>query len=197
MNSKTKKYIAKEIIYLFSIIFLLFLIWGGIKINNTYLENKINHYTKSISILKIQIDSAKTKPWNYKYEYLLNGKKYTPEELTKYAKMSKMSLDNYIKDAGIDIVLISKVYDEYGIPIKFTPPKDGKIVSENDKMNRLQILYKKVNINNEKLINYRKDYLNESKIIFNSFIILFGLLYPIRLIFYALKWSIKTIKHND
>lgn len=57
MIIKTKKTIAKEIIYFFSAISLLLIVWAGIQVRNSFLKNKINDLSKNISVLKIQIDS--------------------------------------------------------------------------------------------------------------------------------------------
>lgn len=58
MNTKTKKTIAKEIIYFFSAITLLLVFWVGIEIRNFYLRNKIKNFSNEISDLKVQIDSV-------------------------------------------------------------------------------------------------------------------------------------------
>jgi hypothetical protein len=63
MNSKTKKTIAKEIIYFFSVISFLLLAWAGIELRNSFLRNKMDNFSNQISVLKIQIDSIeKTYP---------------------------------------------------------------------------------------------------------------------------------------
>ena len=63
MNNTTKKTIAKEIIYFFSIVALLLLVFIGIEIRNSFLNNKINNFSKEISIVEIKIDSIqKTNP---------------------------------------------------------------------------------------------------------------------------------------
>lgn len=57
MNTKTKKIIAKEIIYFFSIVSFLLLVWAGIEIRNSFLRNKMDNFSNEISDLNIQIDS--------------------------------------------------------------------------------------------------------------------------------------------
>lgn len=94
--------------------------------------------------------------------------------------------------------------DEYGIPIKFIPPSDGVIkknsknLSEEDlTSNKIQQLEKLKAISNQKLLEVKNKHLNENQIkdiLFYSFIIIFGLLYPLRLIFILLKWSFRTLK---
>lgn len=167
MNIKTKKTIAKEIIYFFITSALFFILWIGVIINNRIYESKIYRFKNES--LKFQTQIEKNNKLLYK----------KPIEL-----------------------------DEYGIPIKFIPPTDGVVLSENKKTtNNLteekliliknQKLTNLKTISNQNLLNVENKFLNENQInhiLFYSFIILFGLLYPIRLIFLILKWSIKTLK---
>jgi hypothetical protein len=166
MNIKTKKTIAKEIIYFFITSALFFILWIGVLINNRIYESKINRFKKETLDFQSQIQ---------KNNKLLNKK---PVE-----------------------------FDEYGIPIKFTRP-DGVVVSKNKQSNnnltekelllaKNQKLTKLKTISNQNLLKAKNSFLNENQInniLFYSFIILFGLLYPIRLIFLLLKWSINTLK---
>jgi hypothetical protein len=65
MNTTTKKKIAKEIIYFFSSVGILFLIWTSIQIKNTYTNNKIENYNSEISLVENKADSIK------RYIYLI------------------------------------------------------------------------------------------------------------------------------
>ncbi len=57
ISTKTKKIIAKEIIYLFSIIAFLLVIWIGMMLRSYYLIGKANAYEVQVRALQKQIDS--------------------------------------------------------------------------------------------------------------------------------------------
>lgn len=52
-----KKRIAKEIIYLFSSLILLALIWGGIEIRDSYIEKNLTELRERLDVLVFKIDS--------------------------------------------------------------------------------------------------------------------------------------------
>lgn len=233
MTSETKKSLAKEIIYFFSVITLLLLIWAGIEIRNKVYENKINSLKKEISEFQLQIKT-----------------------------FEKKLFEMVIK------------FDEYGIPVKFIPPLDGKVVSEkniehpNQLLNnvyltfinegykgsksdfislikenqealndayklsinlgfkkgvkefyssilrefkneqtittayqkKIETLNKSKNSANKNLSNYKQKHLSYREIKNNMlccFTILFGLLYPVRLVYKLLKWAFLTLKKKD
>ena len=73
-------------------------------------------------------------------------------------------------------------------------------VSISNDLKKLEILYKSEKTATKNLLKYKNNYLNVSEIKNNMlycFIILFGILYPVRLIYKLLKWSFLTIKKKD
>jgi hypothetical protein len=65
---------------------------------------------------------------------------------------------------------------------------------------KLEILKKSKNSYYQNLLNYKQKYLNSSEIknyIFYCSIISFGLLYPFRLLYKLLKWSILMIRNKN
>lgn len=181
MNSKTKKNVAKEVIYFFSIVLLTSFVWIGIKINNYYFENKIIKCNNSISIINKELN--RYSPKNSKY--ILNNKVYSEEDLSTYAKMSNMSLDNYIVEAGAKgPIILDNEYNQI---------KDAELTYNKNKVQKLKILYKNRKLNIKKIDNYNKYFLNENLVVFNSFLFLLILIYPLRFVYILLKWSFSTI----
>lgn len=78
----TKKRIAKEIIYFFSVIAFLLLVWSVIEIRNFYLKNKIDNFSQQILNLNIQIDSIEqTYPKKAKTFYeLIEKDSFKPDD---------------------------------------------------------------------------------------------------------------------
>lgn len=92
------------------------------------------------------------------------------------------------------------VVDEFGIPVKFKAPSDGKTLTDKEKLilinqdkfdlDKLKKEEKKMNQH----LYYSKNKLISKQIVIWCAYIFFGLLYPIRYVFKLLKWSFKTIK---
>jgi hypothetical protein len=205
MNNKIKKNIAKEIIYFFSIVTLLLLVLVGIEIKNSFLNNKINNFSKEISIVEIKIDSIqKTNPEKInkkskfdKYGILIKNVDYFNDldNTMRLKKTDREELDNILlemlKNNESDEnkrLLVNDFVEQYGIKKILKPNK----VIEKLKKNKTETFQKSKAIEN-KILN-----INEKKniIIFLSKL-LFGLFYPIRLIYKLLKWSFLTIQTKD
>lgn len=205
MNTKTKKTIAKEIIYFFSIVALLLLILIGIEIRNSFLNNKINNFSKAISIVEIKIDSIQKKnPENInkkpkfdEYGILIKNVDYFNDldNIMRLKKTDREELDNILllmqnnnESDENKRLLVNDFVQEYGIKKSIKPNK----VFEELKKNKTETIQKNKAIEN-KILNT-----NEKKNIIIYFsILLFGLFYPIRLIYKLLKWSFLTIQTKD
>lgn len=173
MSIDTKKIIAKEIIYLFSAIILVLIFWSIIEIRNTYTEKKIENISKQILILQFQINRNKQKK-----EFILSPdkEKLLLKNLTELAE--KNASDNDMRTYMIDF--------------------ENKFSSEKIKFNqKTKIIKNKKNDLIQKQNIFKKKYLNQNEkktnlLIFS--IVLFSLLYPIRIIIILLKWSFKILK---
>jgi hypothetical protein len=182
MNTITKKTIAKEIIYFFTVVALLLLVWAGIEIRNYFFRNKISNISNEISIMKTQIVSIENK---------------FPEFIWK--QPSELS----------DLVVVVKKLDLSGFDqVKVTQPDTiewGKEILASDfppidEFNKVKQLCKAKIVSYNKLTELENKllYSNETKVIIIwCSIIAFGLLYPIRFIFFLLCWAFKTIKQKD
>jgi hypothetical protein len=178
MNPKIKKNVAKEVIYFFSIVLLTSFVWIGIKINNYYFENKIIKCRNLISNLKKEINGYL--PKNSKY--ILINNIYSEEDFFTYAKTKKKSLN---LNAGDAILTLGN---------EFNHIKEVELTYNKNKIQKLKILYKNLKLNFKKIDNYNKCFLNENFVVFNSFLFLLILIYPLRFVFILLKWSFSTIK---
>lgn len=56
MNLRTKKVIAKEILYFFISVVIIIIFWSSIKVRNYYYQNKVNSSNTKISDLQSKID---------------------------------------------------------------------------------------------------------------------------------------------
>jgi len=176
MNITSKKIIAKEIIYFFSVIALLLFFWLIIEIRNFYSEEKIKTISYEISIIQLQIDKNQKKTNFYlkpeKMKILING---------------LIELD---KNGSSDDEMRAYVSD---FKSKFSEEKI-------ELLKKTKILEKKKNILSNKLYSSQKYFLSNEEKNRNLLIlsaILFSLLYPIRLVFKLIKWSLLTLKKKE
>lgn len=176
MNITSKKIIAKEIIYFFSVIALLLIFWLVIEIRNFYSEKKIKTISYEISNIQLQIDKNEKKTNFYlkpeKEKILING---------------LLELD---KNGSSDDEMRAYVSD---FKSKFSEEKIELI-------KKTKILEKKKNILSNDLYSSQKYFLNNEEKKHNLLIlsaILFSILYPIRLVFKLIKWSLLTLKKKE
>ena len=202
MNTITKKNIAKEIIYFFSIVALLLLVFVGIEIRNSFLNNKINNFSKAISVMEIKIDSIQKtnsekvnkKPKFDEYGILIKNADYYNilNDTMQLKKTDKEKLDNIIMEMQNNNesdenkkFVVNDFVKKYGIKKLL---KSNKVFEELKK-NKTET-NQKIKVIENKILN-----INETKnIIICLSLLSFGLLYPIRLIYKLLKWSFLTIQ---
>jgi len=173
MNIGTKKILAKEIIYFFSVITLIVIFWSIIEIRNSYTEKKIETISDKILTLQLQINRN-----DQKRDFLLepDKKKILFNGLTELHNngSSVEEMENYIAD----------------FESKFSIEKI-KLVKKT------QLIKNKKNILTTELTASKNNYLDQNEKKSNILIlslILFSILYPIRLIYKILKWSFLTIQ---
>lgn len=205
MNTETKKTIAKEIIYFFSVVAMLLIVFLGIEIRNSFLNNKKNNFYKEISVLKIKIDSIKKKlpkkvdkkPKFDEYGILIKNVDYfnISDNTIQLKKTDREKLDNIMlkmnnnneSDENKKIV-VNDFIQKYGTKKSL---KLNKAFEEFEKIKTETS--QKLQITENKIVN-----VNETKnIVFWCTLVLFVLLYPFRIIFNLLKWSFKIIKSKD
>lgn len=202
MNNTTKKTIAKEIIYFFSIVALLLLVFIGIEIRNSFLNNKINNFSKEISIVEIKIDSIQKtnpekvnkKPKFDEYGILIKNADYfnVLYNTIQLKKTDKEKLDNIMlemqnnneSDENKKFV-VNDFVKKYGIKKSLKPNK----VIEELKKNKTET-NQKIKVIENKILNT----IDTKNIIICLSLLLFSFLYPIRLIYKLLKWSFLTIQ---
>lgn len=169
MNLRTKKSIAKEVLYLFSGVILLLIFWLYLEIKNNYHNNKVVTYKEEINQLQSQIKKFESKP-------LLN-----PDKLKKLNENAKI-----MSESGSSKVDILAMKDDF---IK----KFGNqnTLSEQVKLKTNEVIINdKIKKANLKMLNGEEIYHNIKLLS----IVLFILLYPVRIIFISVKWAIKILK---
>ena len=169
MNLRTKKSIAKEVLYLFSGVILLLIFWLYLEIKNNYHNNKVVTYKEEINQLQSQIKKFESKP-------LLN-----PDKLKKLNENAKiMSESGSSKD---DILAMKDDFIK-----KFG---NQNTLSEQVKLKTNEVIINdKIKKANLKMLNGEEIYHNIKLLS----IVLFILLYPVRIIFISVKWAIKILK---
>ncbi|MFV8327621.1 hypothetical protein [Flavobacterium sp. ZS1P14] len=173
MKTISKKTIAKEIIYFFSLVVIVLIFWAIILIRNFYSGKNINTIANEISVIQLQIDKNK----NINDFFLEPDKKKI-----LFDGLSEMHNNGSSDDE------IHRYIDDF--ESLFSLEKINLI-------KKTKIFQKKKSILLDKLNYSKKYFLNENEkksniLIFSA--ILFGLLYPIRLIYRLLKWSFLTIQ---
>lgn len=183
MNLKTKKIIAKEIVYFFSVIAILLMTWMVLELRNSYLLNKIDNNSKEFlffvksDLKKILRDFVATSN---------SGKYGTETELL--SKFPELKIYNIQILRDFVATSNSGIYkSEKEVYSKFPEFFDEKSQIEYNYLNKELSFDKGKLLKNSKLKN------NFWIIV----LILFSLLYPIRLIYNLLKWSLLTIKSKD
>ena len=172
MNLRTKKSIAKEVLYFFAGVIILLIFWAFLEIQNNYFQNKIINYKKEITQLQSQIKKFETKT-------LLQ-----PDKLKKLNENAlKMSKAGYSEEDILtmkdDFLKLFGKKHTLKEQIKLDKLKNSEIT----KTNQLKKSYLKI---------LSKDDVSHNLKFFS--IILFVLLYPIRIIYILVKWAIKTLK---
>ncbi len=168
MDIKIKKSLAKEVIYLFSILSILILIWGTHEIYSFYIDKKINKINLDIDILESKSNILKT-------------------QLDSIQFVSPPP-----PPPGFQIL------DEYGIPVKKPWDKiierETREISNNLKSNGLLLDAKKAKLFSvEETILFK----HKNSILFWLFIISFSLLYPVRFIYKLVKWATTVLNEKE
>lgn len=202
MKTKIKKTIAKEIIYFFSIISLLLIVFIGIEIRNSFLNNEINNFSKAISTLNIKINSIQkrklekenTKPKFDEYGILFKNTDYfnVIDNTMQLKKADEEKLDNIMQEMQNNNesdenkkIVANDFLDKYGIK----KISNSYLIFEELKKNKKETI-EKIKIIENKVLN------TKDTIIYLLFL-LFGLLYPVRLIYKLLKWAFVIIQTKD
>lgn len=226
MNSANKKTLAKEILYFFSVITLLLLIWVGIEIRNKAYENKINILKKEISEFQFTTTLVNQRLAGMVIKEDEYGIIIRPSHEGNVNSDKSLFLDNvYIsfinegyKGSKSDFITLIKknqaaLNDAYKLSSNLGFKKGvnefhdsllSGFKEEQDSTtaytNKLKVLNKSIKIANKNLLDYETKFLGDSEIKMNMLyciIILFGFLYPFRLVYKSVKWAFLTLKKED
>ena len=169
MNLRTKKSIAKEVLYLFSGVILLLIFWLYLEIKNNYHNNKVVTYKEEINQLQSQIKKFESKP-------LLNPDKL--KKLNENAKIMSESGSSKVDILAMKDDFIKKFGNQNTLSEQVKLKTNEVIVNDKIKKANLKMLNREEIYHNIKLLS----------------IVLFILLYPVRIIFISVKWAIKILK---
>ncbi len=164
MNLRTKKTIAKEILYFFIGIIIILIFWAFIEVQNSYYKNEVISYNQEIvrlqTLRKPFLNADKLKKLNENAKKMFESGSSNEDILAMK--------DAFVKRFGI----------KYNLNEKLKLEKEEKVITNELNKTSLKIL---------------DGYKISDKVVILS-IIFFVLLYPIRFVFILVKWAIKTIK---
>ena len=196
-----KKIIAREFLYLLSTFLLLTLIFIGLKFYNIYQYRKIEEIINNISILKTQNLLFINKPIEIKKHDILqqyvataNNPKYNSDFSVINSKFPE--LKNYDKKV-LEQYVATANYPKYNsdwnlINAKF--PEFFVYQSDIDSLQYFKINLETLDGNVLKTKNNQLSSKDSENLILGIGLVLFTLVFCIRYLFYATRWSINTIK---
>ena len=172
MNLRTKKSIAKEILYFFAGVIILLIFWAFLEIQNNYFQNNIINYKKEITQLQSQIKKFETTTLLQPDKLKIFNKNALKMSEAGYSEEVILTMkDDFLKLFGRKCTLKEQ--------IKLDKLKNSEITKTNQlKKTSLKIL--------------SKDDISKEIKFFS--IALFVLLYPMRIVYILVKWAIKTLK---
>lgn len=211
---KTKKIIAREFLLLLSSLVLTAVFLLGLYIYNYQIERSINKYDKIIYFLQIEIDTLektysqkiKQQNWfscesNTYFDYGSASNYYSKiwsewESIHKYNNDSIEFLWNNLWD-----IELKNIFDEIGFESwkELRDFVDDNTLSESElqNMSRVIIAQSDIDLYKSAVMNQhaRKIDQNERSKLIKSFVItLLVMVFLLRYIVYAVKWSINTLK---
>ena len=183
MDIKTKKIIAREVLYLFYVNALLFILWGFLELRSFYFTNKIENKSAVSYTTKSELKQRLRKfvDVSNKGLYLTEG-----DLLDQFP-----DLNAYGVEVLRDFVATSNSENyktENELFLKF--PEFFDDVSKR----KHQKLQQEINDDRYKL-NSNSNFIEVYLPIFAF--VLYCLLYPIRLLFYLLKWSFRILREHN
>ena len=183
MDIKTKKIIAREVLYLFYVNALLFILWGFLELRSFYFTNKIENKSVVSYTTKSEL-----KPRLRNFVYVSNKGLYLTEDglLDKFPDLKAYGvqvLRDFVATSNSD-----NYKTENELFLKF--PEFYDDVSKR----KYQKSQQEINDDRCKL-NSNSNFIEVYLPIFAF--VLYCLLYPIRLLFYLLKWSFRILREHN
>jgi hypothetical protein len=183
LSLRQKKFIAKEVLILLSIILIVLLSWGFLEIRNNYYKAEFDKIQNVETITDIYDALSGIMPDNLEndiigytqYEFIENMKSVENQELL-YSKLKNGYYYNYSNGSQSE-------------PQEF----DFEIGTRGDFLVRIEYAIKSQKKYDEVTDNILTDHRIQLTIIYIS-IILLSLFYPLRILYSIIVWSIKTLK---
>ena len=169
MKEQNKRRLAKEILYCFFATLCTLLLWGFLETKNYFTNNNIRKLTTETSRLTFQIDSLDK-------VIVLDENRRTQVDSNIISLLDKGATEDDVR---------RYVYD-------FKKKFGNKEVFDKEeqlKSKRTLVLQNLVDTQNKLIHNNEK-----RNILIWALIILFGILYPLRIVYNVLMWSFRTLK---
>lgn len=181
-NKSTKKIIAFEILVLI-ITTILFL---TIYYSGEYYDNK--EYNK-IEVLKSEIDSLKDNPFRNRFNFLNDNNDFYMEPYTYDSYKKKVLNDTDTSFRSLIYRRMSYWDKKYENEVSFE-----EFIDRYKKFDSINLIDERIEILENRYNNYDNNKGEETSLLLNQIIIL--LLYPLRYLYYIIRWSIKTLKEK-
>jgi len=168
MDIHKKKIIAKEIIYLFTLVLCVVITWTIVEMRNSHLRNKQEQIGNEITTCQTRLDSLKEKTLP------AERMKQLVENLTKMFEQGASDEDGrrYTKD-------FRDKFEEKAVLDEMSMLKENKINLEKERQE----------VNSSFINNTTTDGFTKW-----CAIILLTILYPMRFIYLVVRWSFRTLK---
>ncbi len=170
MNIDRKKIIAKEVIYLFTLVLCIVITWGVVELRNKYLHNKQDEIAHNITTNNSKLDSLNQHalPEVHRKQLVFNLTKMfeqgaTDEEGRKYMKDFRAKFEDKTILEQIKLLSKSQIQLE----------KDKQAIQTSFIDNNLSDGFTRI-----------------------CAIILLSILYPVRLTYILIRWSFRTLRKN-
>jgi hypothetical protein len=185
INTKKKRF-AFEIIFLLTTTFVCLIIF----LTGNYLHDiELKSYYKKEEIIQSKIDSLNDNVFRHRYENLNENQRINDYSYESYKK----SIFND-KDSSFRRIIYYRLCDLYSGYQNEKTFEEFIQQFEYDSINKIDEEITNLQLQKE-IVSKQFPYSNDHHIIFIS--ILLTILYPLRLIYYLIRWSINTIKETE
>lgn len=213
MNSKTKQKIAREFL-----IFMSVISFGLLTLIGTYIYNWNNSYKvkKQENFIKLQskIAYSLSSPYDNK---LKNGKDYIARiylTLKNNSGSYDLSIEKYDESEFRNKILsdlnfrnsIFKLFEESLENFNKTKlqfdnlidnPVSNKEIVDKQRADRIRINLKRINIKKKQILDSILTFKEQISITLKITLLMFFLVFILRYLFYAIRWSINSIKNQN
>ena len=181
-NKSRKKIFAFEIL----ILIVTIILFSIIHYSGVYYDRKENN---KYILLKSEIDSLNNNPFRNRYNYLVENKDYSIEYYSYDSYKKKILNDDDTSFRKLLYYRLSELDKTYSNDVSFE-----EFISRYKKFDSINLIDERIIKLEERYNNYDTYKGREISRLLNQ--ILISLLYPLRYLFYIIRWSLKTLSEK-